>query len=523
MKLSPALLVSDLRTKYSLTAPSPLSERPHLGRPLFYREESELINNHIYVLSSFSEYQKLRRGVSSCFFICPLTVGETERETVEEAVSSSVNLCVIDTPDSSAFVFNYLQEIFDKYDLWEETLMHISLSGGSIQSLLDASYPVLGSPLRLMGMDFSIIASSPGAEDNSGGLPTYEQPEYIEYVTALKQDTLYNAVREKDGAFIYPGYITGHRTLNVNIKRFSKTTHRLVMAEMDVPFSSSAGALLEFLATFIEHALMRNAAHRSPNDKTMHSIFLSILSDRTADYLVISRRLTSLGWLTNHEYLCIVLQTTYLDQQNLTINAICNYLENLFPYSCAFPFEEDVVVYFNLTKSECDVDDISDKIIYFIRDSFLKAGYSRAMTGHLNLRRQYIQSRSALEVGNQIHPYLWIHHFNKIALPYIYQQATKKLPGSMICHEKLLVLKKSDEEQNTEYVKTLSVYLDHHLNAVQSAKTLFIHRSTFLYRLEKIKDVLESDLEDPEELLYLMLSLRLMDQDAEQDTSNVQS
>ena len=93
----------------------------------------------------------------------------------------------------------------------------------------------------------------------------------------------------------------------------------------------------------------------------------------------------------------------------------------------------------------------------------------------------------------------------------------------MICHEKLLVLKKSDEEQNTEYVKTLSVYLDHHLNAVQSAKTLFIHRSTFLYRLEKIKDVLESDLEDPEELLYLMLSLRLMDQDAEQDTSNVQS
>lgn len=523
MKISPSLLVNDLEKKYILKAPLTPSERTHLGRPLFYRNDTAICSNHVYLLSSFQEFQSLQAGASSCFFICPAARKDLTDDVLAQAVVSSNNLCLVYTSDSVSAIFNYLQEIFDKYDLWEENLMHISLSGGSIQNLLDASYPILGYPLRVMGMDFSIIASSPGADGDTGGLPTYEQPEYIEYVTALKQDPLYNAVREKDGAFLYPGHITGHRTLNVNIKRFSKTTHRLLLTELDTPLKDGLGSLLEFLATFIEHALMRNAAHRSPNDKTMHSIFLSILSDRTADYLVISRRLTSLGWLTSHEYLCIVLQTTYLDQQNLTINAICNYLENLFPYSCAFPFEEDVVVYFNLTKSECDIDDISDKIIYFIRDSFLKAGYSRSMTGHLNLRRQYIQSRSALEVGNQIHPYLWIHHFNKIALPYIYQQATKKLPGSMICHEKLLILKKLDEEQNTEYVKTLSVYLDHHLNAVQSAKKLFIHRSTFLYRLDKIKDILESDLEDPEELLYLMLSLRLMDQDSERDTVNEQS
>ena len=83
----------------------------------------------------------------------------------------------------------------------------------------------------------------------------------------------------------------------------------------------------------------------------------------------------------------------------------------------------------------------------------------------------------------------------------------------MICYEKLLDLQKSDSTQNTEYMKTLRVYLDHNLNTVQSAKALFIHRSTFLYRLERIKAILETDLEDPEELFYLNLSFRLLDMD----------
>ena len=49
---------------------------------------------------------------------------------------------------------------------------------------------------------------------------------------------------------------------------------------------------------------------------------------------------------------------------------------------------------------------------------------------------------------------------------------------------------------------------------VQTARELFIHRSTFLYRLERIKSILGTDLADPDEILYLMLSFRLMDRES---------
>ena len=76
------------------------------------------------------------------------------------------------------------------------------------------------------------------------------------------------------------------------------------------------------------------------------------------------------------------------------------------------------------------------------------------MTGHMNLRRQYVQAKTALDVGSRKKPYVWIHHFNNIALPYILEQCTRRLPASMICYENLLKLQALDQEQNSEYVLT---------------------------------------------------------------------
>ena len=64
---------------------------------------------------------------------------------------------------------------------------------------------------------------------------------------------------------------------------------------------------------------------------------------------------------------------------------------------------------------------------------------------------------------------------------------------------------------------TLRTYLEENLNATQAASLLFIHRSTFLYRLDKIKNILDSGLDDPEEIFYLNLSFRLLEQEEEKN------
>ena len=128
-----------------------------------------------------------------------------------------------------------------------------------------------------------------------------------------------------------------------------------------------------------------------------------------------------------------------------------------------------------------------------------------------------LQAKIALQFGTRKYPDKRMHPFNDISFDYILDQATKKLPGYMLCHERLLFLQEHDDSSGSDYMRTLRCYLDNHCNVVQTARELFIHRSTLLYRLEKIKEILESDLSSPDEILYLMLSFRFIDLENEEE------
>ena len=65
---------------------------------------------------------------------------------------------------------------------------------------------------------------------------------------------------------------------------------------------------------------------------------------------------------------------------------------------------------------------------------------------------------------------------------------------------------------SSSYYKTLLTYARLQYNAVASAKALYIHRSSFINRMERIRELIHLNLEDPEERLYLLLSFRIMEE-----------
>jgi DNA-binding PucR family transcriptional regulator len=218
------------------------------------------------------------------------------------------------------------------------------------------------------------------------------------------------------------------------------------------------------------------------------------------------------GWLPEHRYFCISLKMAALDLENMTVRFVCRHIENMLGHSCAFQYENNITIFVNLTRFGGGIDDAMEKIVYFLRDSFLKAGLSNEFVGFQHIRQYYRQAVITLEVGNRRRPFQWIHRFDEIALDYLLEQSKGELPGEIVCCRKIMELKEFDEEHNTDYYHTLKLYVKNNLNAVQTAKGLYIHRSTFLYRMEKIKEIIHLDLEDFDTLLYVMMTFRLMEQ-----------
>jgi len=82
---------------------------------------------------------------------------------------------------------------------------------------------------------------------------------------------------------------------------------------------------------------------------------------------------------------------------------------------------------------------------------------------------------------------------------------------SLYINNYLEKLRNYSEGKSNDLLHTLRVYLEQNGNAKSTAEELFIHRSTLLYRLEKIEEILGSNLNNAELRFNLMLAYKLID------------
>jgi sugar diacid utilization regulator len=80
---------------------------------------------------------------------------------------------------------------------------------------------------------------------------------------------------------------------------------------------------------------------------------------------------------------------------------------------------------------------------------------------------------------------------------------------SKFCDAQLAPLTEYDKMNNTDLCYTLEKYLQHNKNTGIAAEALFIHRNTMRYRLEKIQNILELDLDNLDQIVTISTALHV--------------
>lgn len=509
MKLSTSILAHRLKSKFTLQNKKALSDDLHLERVLFYNEGDEMQDHKIYICTG--------EQVTGPDLIVPekaalFCIGKVR--TRNTGKNGQVFQVVDDT--SPFFLFNEIQRIFDYYEKWDEKLYELAHQEGSIQEMLDESFRLFHNPIIVHTADYFVIGYS-SIIDTRPELSGLVDPDAIfERSQENREGGRQPDLTKKKGAFFYPDFITGTRSLCVNMFEHDRYAYRMLMVESSSRFDACDGALLEHLSEYIALALSKQSVLQADMGYRLDRIFSDILSGPNQDPELTQQWLSEFGWLSVHRYLCISLKVAALDLENMTVRFVCSHIEKMLPDSCVFQYQNSIVIFVNLTRFGGDGEDVKDKIIYFLRDSFLKAGFSNEFTGFDHVRDYYRQSIVALEVGSRRSPFKWSHRFEEVALSYMLEQGMGEFPKELVCSRRILELLSFDEEHHTDYYHTLKCYVKNQLNAVQTAKQLFIHRSTFLYRMEKIREIAELDLSDYDTLLYVMMSFRILEKDGEE-------
>ena len=105
------------------------------------------------------------------------------------------------------------------------------------------------------------------------------------------------------------------------------------------------------------------------------------------------------------------------------------------------------------------------------------------------------------EIGN-------IYSGKEYVLPYILSEMQRTVVSEAL-HPALKTLREYDLRHHTAFYDTLYVYLKNERSIAQTARELNLHRNSLLYRLKRLDELLDGDLNNPSVRLHILLSYEI--------------
>ena len=451
-------------------------------------------------------------------FYCPGQPLEAGRLYVSEPLSEPPSLpaaTALLTASHVPALFNQIQELYDRCEAWEDTLRSAA-DTGDMRELLDEIETILNNPILLHKSNYSIVTCSAEIYSNETLLPLRGSHLPYDYVNALQRDPHHDAFCSTQSVFFCQTPVSAAPVMSINLLPEGEIGYRLTVIPLFHPLSDSDQFLLTLCARFVCRMLQSTVIAGRSDDPTgrrerLMGLYRIGVENENTDQIVLEQGFSALGWLAAHQYCCLSIQIGTPDPANYAVELLCNQLESRLPASCMFAHLGSIAVLVNLSLAGASIREVLEKNRYFFRDNDLRCGISNVFTGFSQLRNFHRQSHIAMGFASRPQTYLWTQYFSDIVLDYILEQSNRELPLHLICSPQVLQLKQYDAEHQTQFYETLESYIQNKFNAVQTAKDLQIHRSTFLYRMERLQTLFGLDLSQRNSLLYILLSMKMLE------------
>ena len=100
-----------------------------------------------------------------------------------------------------------------------------------------------------------------------------------------------------------------------------------------------------------------------------------------------------------------------------------------------------------------------------------------------------------------------VYKFSELAVYDMLLELAKKADIKTMISQGLLKIMEIDEKEGTEYIKTLKCFFENNQNVGATADSMFVHRNTINYRLNKIRSIIDEDFDNPLMRLHLYISI----------------
>ena len=133
-------------------------------------------------------------------------------------------------------------------------------------------------------------------------------------------------------------------------------------------------------------------------------------------------------------------------------------------------------------------------------------GIGEYHSGIRGMMRSYKEACRAMEIGSKMGDKKGIHHIAYLGISRLFSEISLETRNDFISY---IYKDNTNKKLKPIFLETLQAFFENNMNVTDTAKKIYVHRNTLLYRLEKIKKYTGLDPQKFDHALQLYIALKL--------------
>jgi hypothetical protein len=433
--------------------------------------------------------------------------------------------CPLDSENTDGFYINQdldpfavlnciQQELYDcrKADLKRDEVFHVLQAGYGYQSMLDTARSYLKNPITLCTTSFSVLASSP-KDYFDDKFDMYNNRFYLKskFIRNMQEKEVLQHMFTSFSPIIVeiddsPGI--SYLFCSIHIRRAA--VGYLCISSLYRPFEPADSDFAMNLSKLLSLEMQKAECYAEKTGLKYECFLTDLIEQNLHSENIAARHMAQLGE-PFYQYFWVLGFTFHgFSNHQLNPNYYIDQLSGIFKRSMAFFYKGTLILLHTSNYKDPYQSIDKHKLSHFLQLNQINIAISFRFEQILDTWRYYNQVMFLLKNKKCIMKERCLNYEDNY-LNHLLEASQNDINAETIIHPDLLFLQNYDQENNTEYMKTLKAYFRNNRNALNTSNYLHIHKSTFFYRIGKIQDLTEFDPSNAEILFSYEFSFRIMD------------
>ena len=174
-------------------------------------------------------------------------------------------------------------------------------------------------------------------------------------------------------------------------------------------------------------------------------------------------------------------------------------------------YDNHIILLVSKAKKEPLIDEQESRLTSFLKLNNLKIGVSDPFLSPSDLKHYFRQASQVIIYGNKLDNGKQIYHYSEYLTTYLLDVCAQAVDLTDFCHPVILSLDTSARPADHDLLDTLYYYLFYAKDITKICDKLHVQRSTLFYRINKLRELINGNIEEGETTLHLLLSFKILE------------